>query len=321
MDYKTNASSTWINAVTGTTSLSVDLSSLSAATLYDWRVRANCTSGTSGYTAAQFTTSAAVTCNAPGGLASSAITTTSASLSWTAVSGAASYAVDYKLSSSSTWTSAATATTSTSVSVSGLAAASVYDWRVRTNCSSGNSAYTTAQFTTQAASGCGTAFEPNESISAAALISAGVANSAAITTSTDNDYFRIVTTGTSNNVFTLAGPSGVDYDLTIYNSAGTSIGTGTSGTANETVSLTNQPAGTYYVRVFGYNGANSATCYTITASVTAVATGCQSSYDVSTKNISKTRYRMWRSSSLPMLNPKTRIRPNQGLSGKEDDCM
>jgi hypothetical protein len=42
-----------------------------------------------------------------------------------------------------------------------LAAATLYDWRVRTNCASGSSSYTQAQFTTQAAPGCGTAFEPN----------------------------------------------------------------------------------------------------------------------------------------------------------------
>lgn len=282
VDYKTNASSTWTNAATATTALSANLSGLVATTVYDWRVRANCTSGSSSYSTAQFTTSSPATCTAPGGLASSAITISSATISWTAVSGANSYAADYKLSSASTWTSAATATTGTSLNLSGLTAASVYDWRVRSNCSSGNSTYTSAQFTTQAAGGCGTAFEPNESIAAAALISAGVANSAAITTSTDNDYFRIVTTGASNNVFTLAGPSGVDYDLTVYNSAGTSIGTGTSGSANETVTLNNQAAGTYYIRVFGYNGANSATCYTIRATVTPVAQGCQSTYDVST---------------------------------------
>lgn len=281
VDYKLNSSGTWTNAVTGTTSLSVNLSSLASGSLYDWRVRANCSSGSSSYSQAQFTTQSTVTCNAPTGLASSSVTASSATVSWSAASGAISYDVDYKTNASGTWTNAATGTTSLSVNLSGLSASTLYDWRVRTNCSSGSSSYAQAQFTTQAAPGCGTAFEPNESIAAAATISAGVGNQAAITTSTDNDYFKIVTTGNANITFTLAGPSGVDFDMIAYNSGGTQIGSSTSSSANESISLTNQPAGTYYVRIFGYNGATSATCYTITATVTPI-TGCSSSYDVST---------------------------------------
>lgn len=220
-------------------------------------------------------------CSTPSGLASSGISNTGATVSWTAVSGAVSYDVDYKLTSASTWTNAATATTSTSVAVSGLTAGSTYDWRVRTNCSAGSSVYAQAQFTTTGGNPCSTAFEPNETQAAAAAITSGVTNSAAISSSTDVDYYKITTTATSNNVYNLVGPSGVDYDLYIYNSAGTQIGSGTGATATETVTLNNQAAGTYYIKVIGYNGANSTTCYTIKATATTV-TSCQSSYDVST---------------------------------------
>jgi hypothetical protein len=220
-------------------------------------------------------------CSTPSGLASSGLTNTGASVSWTAISGAISYDVDYKATSTTTWTNAATATTATSVAISGLTAGTTYDWRVRTNCSAGSSSYAQAQFTTTGGSPCATAFEPNETQATAATISSGVTNSAAISSATDIDYYKIVTTATSNNVYNLVGPSGVDYDLYIYNSAGTQIGSGTSGTATETVSLTGQAAGTYYIKVIGYNGANSATCYTIKATATTV-TSCQSSYDVST---------------------------------------
>ena len=220
-------------------------------------------------------------CSTPGGLASSGLTNTGATVSWTAVSGAVSYDVDYKLTSASTWTNAATATSSTSVAISGLTAGSTYDWRVRTNCSAGSSSYAQAQFTTTGGSPCATAFEPNETQATAATISSGVTNSAAISSATDIDYYKIVTTATSSNVFNLVGPSGVDYDLYVYNSAGTQIGSGTTATATETVSLTGQAAGTYYIKVIGYNGANSTTCYTIKATAT-VATSCQSSLDVST---------------------------------------
>jgi len=221
-------------------------------------------------------------CNAPTALTSSAITSSSATLGWTAASGAVSYAVDYKTSVSSTWISAATATTATSLTLSGLTSSTAYDFRVTTNCSSSASTPVTASFTTTAvASGCSAAFEPNETLATAATITSGVANSAAISSATDIDYFKLVTTATSNNLFSLAGPGGKDYDLYIYNSAGTQIGSSTSATANESVSLTSQAAGTYYIKVIGYSGANSTTCYTITATATA-ATSCQSAYDVST---------------------------------------
>jgi hypothetical protein len=280
VDYKLNSSSTWINAASALTNTSVSLTGLNAGSLYDWRVNANCSSSSSAYASAQFTTQSTAVCNAATGLAASAITTSSATVSWSAVSGAVNYTVEYKTNASSTWINNGT-TAANSVSISGLTAATLYDWRVTTNCASGSSAAVASQFTTQAAAGCGTAFEPNESIAAAATISSGVANSAAITSTTDNDYFKIVTTAVSNNSFVLAGPSGVDFDMTIFNSAGTQIGSGTSSSANESVSLSNQAAGTYYIRVFGYNGANSATCYTLTATAT-VATGCSSVYDVST---------------------------------------
>ncbi len=283
VEYKLNTASTYTVAAAATTATSVSITGLSASSLYDWRVRTNCSASNSAFSAAQFTTTAASVCAAPSGLASSAITTSSATVSWSAVSGSVSYAVDYKLNSSTTWVSAATATTATSVALSGLTSASLYDWRVRNNCSTESSAFVQAQFTTATVpSGCGSAFEPNETTAAAATISSGVTNSAAITTTTDNDYYKIVTTATSNIVYNLVGPSGVDYDMTILNSAGTSIGSGTSSTATETVTLNNQAAGTYFIRVFGYNGANSATCYTIRASATAVATSCASTLDVST---------------------------------------
>jgi hypothetical protein len=222
-------------------------------------------------------------CGDPTGLTSSGVTTSSVALSWSAVSGANNYDVDYKTNASSTWTNAVTGSVSLSLNLAGLTPNTLYDWRVRANCTAGTGNYVQAQFTTQpVVSGCVAAFEPNETQAAAAAITAGVANSAAISTATDNDYFKITTTGTNNITYSLVGPAGVDYDMTILNSAGTSIGSGTGSTATETVALTNQAAGTYTIRVFGFNGANSQTCYTITATVTPVTTGCASALDNST---------------------------------------
>ncbi|MBL0144603.1 MAG: M4 family metallopeptidase [Chitinophagaceae bacterium] len=212
-------------------------------------------------------------CGVPSALTSSAITSSGATLSWTAGSNAVSYLVEYKTSAATTWTVAASATTATSVSLTGLTASTAYNWRVTTNCSSSTSTAATANFTTTAvATGCAAAFEPNETQATAIAITSGVTNSAAISSTTDIDYYKIVTTATSSNVYNLVGPSGVDFDLYIYNSAGTQIGSGTGSTATETVSLTSQAASTYYIKVIGYNGANSATCYTIKATATAATT-------------------------------------------------
>ncbi len=285
VDYKLNTAATWTSAATATTATSVTISGLTASSLYDYRVSTNCgTNGASGFSTAQFTSAAPFVCNAPSGLNATAITSSAATLNWGAVTGAASYAVDYKLNTAATWTSAATATTATSVTISGLTASSLYDYRVSTNCgTNGASGFTAAQFTTTAVSVCANSFEPNETLATAATITNGSTNSAAITSSTDIDYFKITTTATSNITYSLVGPSGVDFDMTIYNSAGTQIGSGATTSSIETVSLTNQAAGTYYIKVFGFSGANSITCYTIKATATAV-TGCQSTYDNTTNN-------------------------------------
>ena len=80
------------------------------------------------------------------------------------------------------------------------------------------------------------------------------------------------------------GPTGKDYDLFIYNSAGTQLGTGAGSTATETVTLNSQAAGTYYIKVIGYGGANSATCYTITAAVSAAARTSKATAPTSTNS-------------------------------------
>jgi hypothetical protein len=60
-----------------------------------------------------------------------------------------------------------------------------------------------------------------------------------------------------------------DYDLGLYNSAGTLLfSSANGGTTSETVTYNAAPVGTYYIRVIGYNGAfNSSACYTLRATI------------------------------------------------------
>jgi 1,4-alpha-glucan branching enzyme len=57
VDYKVANSSSWINALSNSTAGNVVIENLSQATIYDWRVSANCTSiGNANFSTAQFTT-------------------------------------------------------------------------------------------------------------------------------------------------------------------------------------------------------------------------------------------------------------------------
>ena len=162
-------------------------------------------------------------CGDPSGLAASSITASSATVSWSAVSGATSYTVEYKSTATSTWTVAASGTTATSANLSGLSASTAYDWRVRANCNSANGNFVQAQFTTTAATGgCGTAYEANETLATAAIVSTNTAISAAIATTTDKDWYKFTLSATSNLNITLTNLAG-DYDLIFYNASGTVI--------------------------------------------------------------------------------------------------
>ena len=72
------------------------------------------------------------------------------------------------------------------------------------------------------------------------------------------DWFRFTTTGAATSASQVAiafTHSQGDLDLRVYNSAGQLVGR-SEGTGNsEAVSLNGQAAGTYFVQVFGYNGA------------------------------------------------------------------
>jgi hypothetical protein len=264
VDYKLASSGTWINAMTATALLSVNLSGLTAGSLYDWRVRANCTGATGAYAQAQFTTSAAPACGTVTGLTSSAITTSTATISWSALSGANNYDVDYKLASSGTWINAVTTTTSLSLNLTGLIASSLYDWRVRANCTDATGAYAQAQFTTSTPV-CPGPYDisTNGTRSGAALVPLNTDIKGTISPVNDIDHYRFNITTGGTIVLTLQTLP-ANYNLDLLNASGTRIGRSSkNGTNNETINAT-VAAGDYYAKVYPNGSANNATlCYTL----------------------------------------------------------
>lgn len=217
--------------------------------------------------------SGATTCSQPASLSSSSITSSSATLSWAAVTGATGYTLQVKPSTSTTWTSYNV--TSNSANVTGLAASTTYNWQVRTTCSSGSSAYTTGtNFTTLAASTtCSDTYESNNTLSAAKTIAVNTNISALIGTSTDIDWFKFTNTSTQKNIRVVMNNLPADYDLRLYNSAGTLLySSENGGTTSESITYNNAPVATYYIRVVGYNGAfSSSACYRVNAGISSTA--------------------------------------------------
>lgn len=75
-----------------------------------------------------------------------------------------------------------------------------------------------------------------------------------------NDWYRFTlsSAGTTSSSVTISSTSTQgDLDLELYNSAGTRISVSEGSTNNESLSLNSLAAGTYFARVFGYQGANT----------------------------------------------------------------
>lgn len=151
-EYKISTSGTWTIATVTTTSY--NMTGLSANSTYNTRVKTNCTSGSSAYSAqVNFTTSSGGSCGTPTNLSVSNITTTTATVSWSAVAGASSYNFQYKLNTSGQWNQVNV--TTTSVNMTGMTPATKYDVRVQAKCGSTLGAFTNVlSFTTLANGYC-----------------------------------------------------------------------------------------------------------------------------------------------------------------------
>ncbi|MEO7487106.1 MAG: M4 family metallopeptidase [Ferruginibacter sp.] len=123
---------------------------------------------------------------------------------------------------------------------------------------------------------CSDNFESNETLSAAKSLPLNTDNVALISSSTDKDWFTFTTTTAAPNFKVLLTNLPADYDIKLYNSAGTQLAVSqNSGSSDETITKNTTAAGTYYLQVYGYAGANSTNCYLlrVTTSGTSLLTG------------------------------------------------
>lgn len=192
-------------------------------------------------------------CNAPTGILSSAISSGGATISWAAIIGVLGYKIQYRITGTSTWTT--TTTTTNSKVLTGLIAAKNYQFQIQTNCSTvSNSSYSFISNFTTLATGCSDNFEPNNSSTIAKPFTTNTTIKGLINNYSDIDWFRFTTTIPNSNI--KLGLSGMteDYDLSLYNSSMSLIGSSSNlGTTVEQVTYNTTAAGSYFVKVNGLN--------------------------------------------------------------------
>lgn len=271
INYRLSGAATWTSTTSSTTSKV--LTGLTASSTYEYQVQAICTGGAGSFSAnATFTTPSAATCGTPTGLNATSITTTTATLNWAAVAGATSYNVQYKLTAAATWTS--TTSSTNSKAITGLSAGSGYQFQVQAVCPSGTGSFSSlGSFTTTiVAATCTNTYESNNTLNTAASIAVNTTISSMIGSSTDKDYYRITTTNAAPKLKVTLSNLPLDYDVKLYNSNGSLLATSAlGGTSTETIKYNAATTGkTYYIYVYGYNGAfSTANCYALNASTSA----------------------------------------------------
>ena len=114
-----------------------------------------------------------------------------------------------------------------------------------------------------------TEIEPNNTIATANSIpTVPATNTGYISTTSDVDYFSV--SATSGQIISsgLTVPSGVDYNLYLQNSSGTTLASSTNtGSSTESITYNTTVAGSYYILVSSTSGSSTTLNYTLTANV------------------------------------------------------
>jgi len=114
---------------------------------------------------------------------------------------------------------------------------------------------------------CSDNFESNNTRNTAKSLPLNTDNTAVISSSTDKDWYKFTTTSSAPKLKVTLTNLPADYDVRLYNSNGTQLSVSQNGgTTSETITRNTNNAATYYVQVYGYNGASSTSCYTLRVS-------------------------------------------------------
>jgi serine protease len=105
--------------------------------------------------------------------------------------------------------------------------------------------------------GTTTETEPNDSMASAQVIAGPTTVNGSMSSSSDVDYYALQLPAGATLTATMTPGSSADYDLYVYNSVGSQIGSSENGTGQaDTVTVTNSGSSTFtrYVKVVNYSG-------------------------------------------------------------------
>jgi hypothetical protein len=207
-------------------------------------------------------------CIAPIGLNVTNISYYSALLNWISVTGAVNYDVRYRVNNTVTW-NLITGISSTNFLVSGLTPATLYEFQVQTNCGESQSGFSSSSTFTTLGPECTDIYEPNESLGTAKAISVNTDVNALIAIAGDLDWFKFNNANNKKRIKITLTDLPANYDVALYNAGGALVAISqNTGTASESIIYNTSTVGTYYINVYGYNGASDLFhCYTLNASV------------------------------------------------------
>ncbi len=176
------------------------------------------------------------------------------------------YRIDYRAVGAPNYTTTQPATSP--YTITGLQPDWTYEYRVRRLCPNGSFEGTGWQEFTTPPTNCTDANEPNETLATARLITLSSPKHGTIESPTDKDNFMFTITPDNPTVYISLTSLAADYDIRLYGPGGRlAAASQRRGTTNELINYTATNYGTYYVQVYGYQGAfNLDNCYQLAVS-------------------------------------------------------
>jgi len=187
----------------------------------------------------------------------------------------------YSTNSGSTWTQTGSTITTTSTTLAtasftvNIAGTIRFEIRKTTGTTSVRLNFDEVNISDYATTPTVTEVEPNNTTASANPVGTVPATQTGlVSTISDVDFFSLSATSTQTISLGLTVPAGVNYDLLLLNSAGTTVASSANvAGVSESISYNSTTNETYYIEVLSTSGSSTSTAYSLTANLTTYGGG------------------------------------------------